>query len=158
MVRVLFVCLGNICRSPTVEGVFARQVQQAGLGAHIQVDSAATGDWHNGAPVDPRSAQAAQARGYDLSSLRARQVTATDFVEQDLILAMDRANLRVLQQRCPAAHRHKLHLFLALAEAVETQEVPDPYHGQRADFDRVVDLAEQGGQALLQYIRSHCLR
>lgn len=154
MIRVLFVCLGNICRSPTAHGVFARQVADAGLGDRVLVDSAGTSGWHNGASPDARSTRQAQANGYDLSFIKSRQVCEQDFVDQDLILAMDQDNLAELQQQCPARYAHKLHLFLAFSE-LESSEVPDPYYGGEDGFSRVLTLVELGGVGLLEHIRHH---
>ncbi|MDB2384715.1 low molecular weight phosphotyrosine protein phosphatase [Endozoicomonas sp.] len=152
-VKVLFVCLGNICRSPTAHGVFIRQVFDAGLFGVITVDSAGTSGWHEGNPPDSRSAQEARTKGYDLSFIRSRQVQPEDFVEQHLILAMDEDNLSALKSQCPAEHQEKLHLFLDLANDITTREVPDPYYGGNEGFSRVLMLIEHGGQALLDYIQ-----
>lgn len=134
--RVLMVCLGNICRSPTAEGVLRAKLQAAGLGDRIEVDSAGTGDWHLGLPPDARSQRHALRRGYDLSSLRARRVSEDDFHRFDLILAMDANNLADLRRLAPdGPHRADLRLFTSV-------EVPDPYSGGAAGFERVLDLVE----------------
>jgi protein-tyrosine phosphatase len=134
--RVLLVCLGNICRSPTAEAVLRTKLDRAGLGLRVQVDSAGTGDWHVGEPPDARAQRHASKRGYDLSRLRGRQVAERDFLEFDFILAMDRANLVDLQRLAPTGWtRAEVRLF---ADA----EVPDPYTGSPADFERVLDLVE----------------
>jgi protein-tyrosine phosphatase len=148
--RVLFVCLGNICRSPTAEAVL-RSLAAAtpGLQAAIYVDSAGTADYHVGEPPDPRSIAAGRDRGYDLSALRARQLAIEDFEEFDLLLAMDRANLAAMLRLAPARHVEKVRLFLDYAPEVGTLDVPDPYYGSRADFDRVLDLVEIGSRGLL---------
>ena len=155
-IGVLFVCLGNICRSPTAHGVFLEQVRRAGLAPHIRVDSAGTGDWHIGRPPDQRTAAMARQRGYDLSELRARQVQRADFAQFDYILAMDRENLRNLQRMCPPDFRGELQLFLHYSahpdQGEKVSEVPDPYHGDTADFARVVDLVETAAQGLLRHI------
>jgi protein-tyrosine phosphatase len=151
-VRVLMVCLGNICRSPTAHIVFARRVAEAGLQDQVLVDSAGTGDWHIGHPPDARSCAAAAARGYDMSALRARQVQARDFHEFDLVLAMDENNLRDLQRLAPPQHRHKLRLFMDFAD-MDERSVPDPYYGEAEDFQRVLDLVETAADALLRHLR-----
>ena len=156
MIKVLFVCLGNICRSPTAHGVFARQVLDAGLEDVISVDSAGTSGWHNGAKPDNRSAAEALKQGYDLSFVRSRIVSDHDFAEQDLILAMDSNNLADLLERCPARYQHKLGLFLDYARLPE-QEVPDPYYGGADGFADVLQLIEAGGQALLNHLRQRHL-
>ncbi len=151
-VRVLMVCLGNICRSPTAHIVFARRVAEAGLQDQVLVDSAGTGDWHIGHPPDARSCAAAAARGYDMSALRARQVQARDFHDFDLVLAMDENNLRDLQRLAPPQHRHKLRLFMDFAD-MDERSVPDPYYGEAEDFQRVLDLVETAADALLRHLR-----
>jgi protein-tyrosine phosphatase len=151
-VGVLFVCLGNICRSPTAHGVFLEHVKRRGLQQQIRVDSAGTGDWHIGRAPDPRSAAMAMKRGYDLSALRARQVSRDDFAHFDYILAMDNANLRNLRRMQPANFKGELALFLAYGDHPEYTEVPDPYHGIEADFARVVDLVETAAEGLLRHI------
>lgn len=150
--RVLFVCLGNICRSPTAEAVFRHRLQQAGLAGRIQVDSAGTGGWHVGKAPDPRTQEVARRRGYELSGLRARQVTAEDFGRFDLVLAMDVANLRDLQHLKPAQSRSDLDLYLRRF-ALERDEVPDPYYGGAEGFEQVLDLLEQASDALLNELR-----
>ena len=140
--RVLIVCMGNICRSPTAEEVLRSRIREAGLA--IQVDSAGTEDYHVGSPPDARSIQHAQRRGYDLSHLRARQVSRRDFSEFDLILAADTENLVALKRRCPAEHQHKLSLFL------ENTPVPDPYFGGLEGFEKVLDLVESRAADLVK--------
>lgn len=151
-VRVLMVCLGNICRSPTAEAVFRQQVAAAGLEGVIDVDSAGTSDWHEGEPPDPRSMRAAAQRLYDLSTLRARQVRAGDFDDFDYILAMDRQNLAHLEELCPVTCQEKLRLFLDYGNT-GWQEVPDPYNSGREGFELVLDLVESACASLLQEIR-----
>lgn len=150
-VQVLFVCLGNICRSPTAEGVFAQRVKQAGLNDSICVDSAGTGHWFIGHPPDRRACQAALVRGYDLSALRARQVVSDDFTRFDYILAMDNANLADLKALCPATRHPSLKRLLDYDDT-EQVEVPDPYYGAQAGFEKVLDLIEQASDGLLQSI------
>ena len=132
--RVLFVCMGNICRSPTAEGVLRQRLSAAGLAGKVTVDSAGTGDWHVGKAPDGRSAQAAAARGYDLSSLRARQVQREDFQRFDLILAMDQSNLRNLKALRPSDARADLDLYLR-RYVLALDEVPDPYYGGEDGFE-----------------------
>ncbi|MDX1804556.1 MAG: low molecular weight protein-tyrosine-phosphatase [Alcanivorax sp.] len=151
-VSVLFVCLGNICRSPTAEVVFRERLRQAGLEAQIQLDSAGTGDWHIGRAPDPRTREAAARRGYDMSLLRARQVGPEDFHRFDVILAMDNANLADLQAMQPAASRARLGRFLDHARS-DRREVPDPYYGGEDGFDQVLDLIEDGADGLLDALR-----
>ena len=149
-VSVLFVCLGNICRSPTAHGVFEKMVSEAGLQRHISVDSCGTGDWHIGHSPDERSASAALARGYDLSYLRSRQITVNDFSQFDHILVMDKQNLLDVQAMCPADYSGRLELFLDYANNyAETLEVPDPYYGGLSGFDHVIDLVEDASKTLL---------
>lgn len=142
--RILFVCLGNICRSPTAEGVFTALAAKAG--ATVEVDSAGTGDWHVGDPPDARAQAEAAGRGYDLSVLRARQAVAADFARFDLILAMDRANLAALERMRPAGSATPVRLFLDYADGPR-DEVPDPYY--EGGFDLVLDLIEDASTGLL---------
>ena len=153
-IGVLFVCLGNICRSPTAHGVFAQRVERAGLAGAIRVDSAGTGDWHLGLPPDPRTQRAARARGYDLEHLRARQVAPADFRNFSYILAMDNTNLRNLERQRPNWYRGELDLFLRAGGYQGALEVPDPYAGDTRDFERVLDLAEVAADGLLAAIRT----
>jgi len=155
-VRILFVCLGNICRSPTAEGVMRRLVREQGLEGEIEIDSAGTGAWHVGDPPDPRSTQAARRRGTILEGA-ARQVTAADFEAFDLLLAMDATNLHELRQRAPdEAARAKVRLLRefdpASADAIDL-DVPDPYYGGPRGFDIVLDLVEAACAGLLEEIR-----
>jgi protein-tyrosine phosphatase len=156
--HILFVCMGNICRSPTAEGVFRAKVGQAGLAGKIKIDSAGTHNYHPGSPPDERSQEHALARGYDLSKLRARQVLDADYAQFDLILATDWDNLALLQADCPAKHAHKLKLFMSFADPALMlgETVPDPYHGGEADFERVLDLLEAASAGLLEHLQN-CL-
>lgn len=153
--KLLFVCLGNICRSPTAEGVFRVLAGRDAPGLIAEIDSAGTADYHIGAAPDPRSQFAASARGYDLSALRARQVTATDFSQFDLILAMDRSNLANLRAVAPPAALPRLVLLLDYITYLGPREVPDPYHGNSRDFDAVVTLLEEASLALIQRLSSN---
>ncbi|WP_175704525.1 low molecular weight protein-tyrosine-phosphatase [Burkholderia ambifaria] len=153
-VAICFVCLGNICRSPTAEGVMRHQVDAAGLAEHIAIDSAGTGDWHVGEPPDTRAQAAARIRGYDLSALRARQVSAADFERFDLLLAMDEANFAELRRRCPPEHRDKVRLLMEFAAGAAETEVADPYFGGAQGFDQVLDQVERACAGLLDTLRS----
>jgi protein-tyrosine phosphatase len=146
--------MGNICRSPTAEGVLRALVEREGLCGHIEVDSAGTHGYHVGEPPDERASEAAQRRGYDLSRLRARRVSDVDFMRFDRILAMDFENLSLLQRACPTSHRHKLGLFLEYANNFEDREVPDPYYGGGEGFERVLDLVEDAARGLIAALRS----
>lgn len=152
-VKVLFVCMGNICRSPTAQGVFEQLVETHGLSELVLVDSAGTHAYHVGEQPDQRAAQAAARRGIDMSSQRARRVSEADFVEFDLVVAMDRANYEDLGEVCPPGHESKLRLFLEFAPDVAEQEVPDPYYGGLGGFERVLDLVEAAAAGLLANIR-----
>ena len=142
---ILFVCTGNICRSPTAEGVLRSLCEKAGLELHIE--SAGLGDWHVGQPPDERAQHHARKRGYDLSAQRARQVTVRDFDRFDMILAMDRGHLRALQKLAPARHHARIRLF------VEGRDVPDPYSGGPEGFEHVLDLVEARCRALLEELK-----
>jgi len=153
MYRILFVCLGNICRSPTAEGVFRDLVQREAPDLAVEIDSAGTGTWHIGHAPDRRAQQAALKRGIDISGLRARRVEPYDFEHYDYILAMDADNLAVLQSECPPDYRAKLFRFLEFARETEAHDVPDPYYGNGDGFERVLDLVEDAARGLLQEIR-----
>lgn len=150
---VLFVCMGNLCRSPTAEGVFRHVVREAGLQDRIHMASAGTHDYHVGSPPDERSCHHASLRGYDLSGLRARQVQAADFERFDLILAMDWQNLALLEDDCPPEHRHKLRRLMEFAPAGLGDVVADPYYGGRQGFETVLDHVEAACEGLLAHIR-----
>ena len=154
MIRVLFVCLGNICRSPTAEGVFRALVAREGLAHAIATDSAGTADYHIGEPPDPRSRAAALKRGVDISDLRGRQVARDDFVRFHYVLAMDRSNYNSLARLCPTDARDRLRLFLEFATDAGLDEVPDPYYGGGDGFEHVLDLAEAASAGLLAHIRA----
>ncbi|MEO0442617.1 MAG: low molecular weight protein-tyrosine-phosphatase [Pseudomonadota bacterium] len=152
-VKVLFVCLGNICRSPTAHGLFQHYVDQAKLGHKLVVDSAGTGDWHLGDPPDERAQATAVARGYNISHLRARQVTTSDFIHFDYILAMDQQNLRDLSKLKPANFKGTLGLFLDVAGLGDNQDVPDPYYGDQSHFNYAIELIDTASQDLLARIQ-----
>jgi protein-tyrosine phosphatase len=151
--HVLFVCMGNICRSPTAHGVFRQRVTHAGLAERVSVDSAGTHDYHPGEPPDQRSQAHARRRGYDLADLRARALRASDFEQADFIVVMDDANFALTTQRCPAALRPKIHRMTAFCSAPAPRDVPDPYSGGPDGFERVLDLVEDGCDGLLQQVR-----
>ena len=153
-VRVMFVCMGNICRSPTAEGVFRNLVVQQGLESQIESDSAGTHDYHIGEPPDARSLEAAARRGYDLSALRARQLAVEDFAAFDYVLAMDQVNRAALLKQCPQQYRERVRLFLDFAPQAGRREVPDPYYGDAQGFEDVLDLIEQAARGLLQELKS----
>jgi protein-tyrosine phosphatase len=151
--KVLFVCMGNICRSPSAEGVFRKMVAEAGLDSAVTVDSAGTHAYHVGEGVDPRALAAAKRRGVDLSTLRARQITVEDYAEFDLILAMDWENLSLMQQQCPKPLKHKLHLLMRFAGEHDAATVPDPYYGGTDGFNTVLDYVEDACQGLIELVR-----
>lgn len=157
MVKVLFVCTGNICRSPTAHGVFRALVEREGLGGRIAVDSAGTHAYHVGEPPDRRSTEAARRRGVELKDLRARQVIKADFDAFDLILAMDRGHFGLLSGQCPPERQDSLALFLSFAPQFNILDVPDPYYGAGDGFERVLDMIEAGSAGLLEYIRATLL-
>ena len=151
---VLFVCLGNICRSPTAYGVLLQKLAGRGLADSLQVDSAGTGVWHVGEPPDRRAQRHAALRGYDRSGLRARQVTAADFHRFTHVLAMDRDNLAALEAMCPADFSGELGLFLSYGSR-GLLELPDPYYGGPQGFEDVLDLVEDAADGLLARIGGH---
>jgi len=153
-VSVLFVCMGNICRSPTAEGVFRARVDEEHLGNRISIDSAGTHAYHVGDPPDRRATQAALNRDIDLSTQRARRVGDSDYENFDFILAMDRDNLDILTSHCPDEHSHKLSLFLEFAHGADVAEVPDPYYGGTKGFDRVLDLIELASDGFLRHLKT----
>ena len=154
MIRVLFVCLGNICRSPTGEGVFKSLVEREGLSNSISIDSAGTAAYHIGESPDQRSQAAAKRRGINLDGQRARRVKALDFQEFDYLLAMDADNHANLMRMCPAGSEHKVHLMLDFGEGTEGQDVPDPYYVGGDGFEIVLDLIENASNGLLHDIRT----
>ncbi|UYG08899.1 low molecular weight protein-tyrosine-phosphatase [Halomonas sp. M4R1S46] len=150
--RVLFVCLGNICRSPTAEGMFRRHLDEAGLSARVEVDSCGIGPWHVGKAPDPRAQLAAAERGLDLSALRARQLAADDFARFDYLLAMDQDNLAALKAQRPAESEAHVGLFLDFA-GLRDRAVPDPYYGGDQGFEEVLDLVEAASLGLVAALR-----
>jgi protein-tyrosine phosphatase len=151
-IRVLFVCMGNICRSPTAEGVFRKMVGESALAGHVDIDSAGTHGYHVGAPPDSRSMEHAALRGYDLSPLRSRQVTSSDFSRFDYILAADQLNVRALKTIGSGRFHHKIALLLDYGGPEDEYEVPDPYTGEGDDFERVLDLVEEACAGLHEHI------
>jgi protein-tyrosine phosphatase len=149
LVRILFVCLGNICRSPTAEAVLRHLAAREAPRLQVEIDSAGTADYHVGAAPDPRSQRAALRRGIDISGLRARQVTAHDFLRFDLILAMDRENLRDLLAMKPDRAHAEVRLFMEYAPSLGVLEVPDPYYRDAGGFEEVLDLAAAASRGLL---------
>ncbi|MFI0471460.1 low molecular weight protein-tyrosine-phosphatase [Halomonas sp. HMF6819] len=152
MTRVLFVCLGNICRSPSAEGVFRKALVDAGLACEVEVDSCGIGDWHVGKAPDERAQKAALCRGVDISELKARTLRPEDFDAFDYVLGMDRDNLDAIRAMAPDGCRARIGLFLEYAEVSET-EVPDPYFGGEQGFEHVLDLIEAASQGLIEALR-----
>ncbi|AGA89382.1 protein-tyrosine-phosphatase [Thioflavicoccus mobilis 8321] len=152
-IKVLFVCMGNICRSPTAQGVFGKVVREAGFAERILIDSAGTHAYHVGEPPDPRAQKTARARGIDLGDLRARRALAEDFRAFDYVLAMDQDNYAHLARICPRGMEGKLRLFMEFAPELRIREVPDPYYGGGDGFERVFDMVEAAAEGLLAEIR-----
>ena len=156
--RILFVCMGNICRSPTAEGVLRKMAADAGLQQYILIDSAGTHDYHVGEAPDPRAQAAARKRGYDLSRLRARRIELADFSRFDIILGMDFNNLEILQLLCPTEHNHKLGLLMGYSHSRAGSIVHDPYYRGSKDFDLVLAYIEDGCRGLLSSLaRGHVI-
>jgi protein-tyrosine phosphatase len=153
-IAVCFVCLGNICRSPSAEAVLRDRVEQAKLADRIVVDSAGTGDWHIGQAPDERAQRAAKKRGYDLSALRGRQISAADFARFDLVIAMDDANVAALTAMCPPEHRDKIRLLMEFAARDDSRVVVDPYFGGDEGFEKVLDQCEDACEGLLKALRA----
>ena len=153
MTSVLFVCMGNICRSPMAEGAFRAAVETAGLSGKIHIDSAGTIGYHAGSPPDRRAQATARSNGMDISSQRSRKVTDSDFVKFDHILAMDRDNYEELMTRCPVEYQDRIKLFLTYAPELLGEEMPDPYYGADNQFDRCFEAAEQAAANLLNHIK-----
>lgn len=148
---VLFVCTGNICRSPTAEGILRKRVEELGL--EVVVDSAGTHGYHVGDAPDPRSIRAAERRGYDISKLKGRKLAASDFERFDFVVALDDEHLRLMRRSCPPELQHKLHEMMHFAPHSTHREVPDPYYGSADGFELVLDLLEDAVEGLLQEIR-----
>jgi protein-tyrosine phosphatase len=156
-VKVLFVCMGNICRSPTAHGVFRHLVRASGLESLIEIDSAGTHAYHVGEPPDRRARETARARGIDIGDLRARRAEADDFQRFDYVLAMDQDNYHSLARICPGGLESKLLLFLDFAPELRRREVPDPYYGGQQGFEQVFDMVEAAALGLLEDIRQRHL-
>lgn len=152
--RILFVCMGNICRSPTAEAVFKHLLAREAPDMQVEVQSAGIGGWHIGSPPDTRTQAAAKRRGYDMSAQRAQQVSGQHFAHYDLILAMDLENLADLRRRAPPQVHEKIRLFLDFIDGGEVDEVPDPYYGGEAGFEQVLDLVEEASRGLLRYLQT----
>ncbi|SAK77163.1 protein tyrosine phosphatase [Caballeronia hypogeia] len=153
-IAVCFVCLGNICRSPSAEAVMRDLVERAKLADRIVIDSAGTGDWHIGEPPDERAQKAAKKRGYDLSKLRGRQVAAADFARFDLFIVMDDANATALSAVCPSEHRDKIRLLMEFATRDDSRVVVDPYFGGEEGFEKVLDQCEDACEGLLKALHA----
>jgi len=153
MVKVLFVCMGNICRSPTAHGVFRDLVRREGLEEAVHIDSAGTHAYHVGEPPDRRSQEAARRRGVLMEDLQARRVEAEDFHAFDYVLAMDQDNYHGLSRICPDRMHDRIHMFMDFAPEMRTREVPDPYYGGASGFEQVLDLVEAAAAGLLAEIR-----
>lgn len=154
MLKVLFVCTGNICRSPTGEGVFRHLLKEGGLDGHISTDSCGMEGWHVGKGPDSRSIQAARSRGFDISDLRARQIAPNDYHEFDLLLAMDKGHYQRMLDQAPDGTSDKIRMFLEpVAEAVGHLDVPDPYYGAADGFEHVLDLIEAGSRAWIDQLQ-----
>lgn len=151
--RVLFVCMGNICRSPTAHGVFRKLIADEKLLDVIEIDSAGTHAYHVGNPPDSRAQETAESRGIDLSDLRARQARSEDFTDFDYVIAMDQDNYHSLMSICPEGYEERVHMFMDFAPQMRTREVPDPYYGGPAGFERVFDLVDAAARGLLEDIR-----
>ena len=151
--RILFVCMGNICRSPTAEGVVRKLLAEQAPELDVLIDSAGTHGYHIGAPPDPRACRAAERRGVDIRPLRARPVTAEDFAHFELVLAMDEQNRQFLLEACPPEYQHRIRLFLDFAPHLERREVPDPYYGGSTGFEHVLDLVEEAAAGLIEHLR-----
>lgn len=154
---ILFVCMGNICRSPTAEAVFRAKATEAGLLGQLVIHSAGTHAYHQGEAPDTRACMFAQRRGFDLSGITARQVKASDFAEFDFVLAMDKSNLTLLLAACPPQYQHKLSLFMEYARRFPEKEVPDPYYGGSQVFETVLDYIEDASEGLIYKLRQNLL-
>ena len=157
MIKILFVCMGNICRSPSAEGVFRKLAEEEGISNRLAIDSAGTHAHHLKEKPDPRAQKAAKKRGMDISQLEARRLNANDFEIFDHILAMDESNYADLKELCPAIYRYKIRLFMDYAPHLNTTEVPDPYYGGVHNFEQVLDLVEDASIGLMETLRSQGL-
>ncbi len=151
--KILFVCMGNICRSPTAEGVFRKKMIDAGLLQKVQIDSAGTHNYHPNSPPDERSQKHALLRGYDLSGLRARAVQESDFEEFDILVTMDWDNRALLEERCPSKHQHKIRGFAEFLQTTQASIIPDPYYGGEQGFEHVLDLIEEASDGLMKLVK-----
>jgi len=149
--RILFVCMGNICRSPTAEAIFYRKLADRELLQKVKIDSAGTHNFHPDAPPDERSQMHALNRGYDMSYLRARQIVDSDFEEFDLLLTMDWDNRALLEERCPAQHLHKVRGLAEFLQTSQASVIPDPYYGGDQGFEHVLDLIEEASEGLMKF-------
>ncbi len=156
-IKVMFVCMGNICRSPTAHGVFRKLIQDEGLNDDIYIESSGTHAYHVGESPDSRAQSTARGRGIELGDLRAQKIKASDFENFDYVLAMDEDNYSILSSLCPSQYRDRLQLFLNFADDSSVREVPDPYYGGASGFDYVFDLVEEGSRGLLADIRARHL-
>ena len=154
-IKVLFVCMGNICRSPTAEGVFVKLIEEQGLEDRFEIDSAGTHAYHEGEAPDLRAQKAAQARDVKLKHLKARKVVVGDFEDYHYILAMDQDNFSILTEACPEEHQHKIKYFMDYAPHLETREVPDPYYGGRYGFETVLDLVEEAAKGFVNSLKQN---
>ena len=152
MIKVLFVCMGNICRSPMAEGMFRHAIKAAGLDTQVQIDSAGTHSYHIGSPPDVRAQQASQKRGVDISGQRSRLVSDKDFAEYDYILVMDGANHNNLTGRAPAEHHHKIRRLLSFSRKYPNLDVPDPYYGGTQGFEENLDMIQDAVRNLVREI------
>ncbi len=152
-IKVLFVCMGNICRSPTAEGVFSVLLKKQGYSILFSIDSAGTHAYHTGDEPDARAQKAAQSRGVDLSRLKARKIILEDFEDFDYILVMDNDNYEIVLESCPDEYKDKIKFFLEYAPHLETREVPDPYYGGKYGFERVLDMVEDASLGFLNTLK-----
>ncbi len=154
MKKILFVCMGNICRSPTAEGVFLKLLAEHNMQGKVHVGSAGTHDYHVDSPPDARAIEHAARRGYDLKPLRGRQISPSDFETYDYILVMDKINMRHLKSICATHNQEKIELLLDYGDSYQGEDVPDPYQGGAEDFERVLDMIEDGCNGLLKFLRA----
>ena len=151
--KILFVCMGNICRSPTAEGVFRKKLADTALLHKVHIDSAGTHNYHPKSPPDERSQKHALLRGYDLSNLRARAVQESDFEEFDMLVTMDWDNRALLEERCPSEHQHKIRGFAEFLQTTQASIIPDPYYGGEQGFEHVLDLIEEASDGLMKMVK-----